>query len=68
MGLTRGNRYHELQVTSESRISDVSAQLRVKTFECERAELLLHEAQTSLAAANLEAQKQREKVAVVTQE
>ena len=61
-------RYNELQLTSESRISDLSAQLRVKTFECARVELLLEEAQASLAAANLESQKQREKVAVATQE
>lgn len=52
-------------MTSESRASDLTSQLRLKSFECERLQVLLREAQTSLTGANLEVQKQQEKVCLM---
>ena len=57
-------RYHQLQVSSESQISDLQSELQMKAFECERAHLLQEERNKTLTQCQREREKFREKLEV----
>lgn len=57
-------RFRQLQLSSESHISDFQSELQMKVFECERVHLLQEETNKSLAIALREKNKFREKIEV----
>ena len=51
------NRLRHLQVSSDSKISEITNELRLKTFEAERMQLVYTETCRNLEKANLENQQ-----------
>ena len=59
---------HELKMSCDGTISSLATDVRLKSFELERAQLVVEESQSGLTSANLEIEKLRSKVEVVTKE
>ena len=54
-------RYRQLQLTADSRQSDLQKEISVKQFELERLQMILDETATNLRQAKLEAEKYQSK-------
>ncbi len=62
------SRFHQLQVSSDARLSKLQSELQVKQFESEKTHVLHEEASRGLRQCELEQEKLRKKVEVLTQE
>ena len=57
-------RFRQLQATSESRVSEVQNELKVKMFETERTQMINAETVKNLGQAEMEIEKLQRKVEV----
>ena len=58
----------QLQVGSDSRVSELLNQLKLKTFESERAQMVQEETARSLSLCQMECEKHQKKLKVLTKE
>ena len=58
----------KLQLSSDSALSDVEQQLKIKLFELQRLQTVHDDTQTALRSAQAEADKARQKMEVLTRE
>ena len=58
----------QLQVGSDSRVAELSSQLKLKTFESERAQMVQEETARSLSLCQMECEKHQKKLEVLTKE
>uniref|UniRef100_A0A8C4NMH6 Progesterone immunomodulatory binding factor 1 n=1 Tax=Eptatretus burgeri TaxID=7764 RepID=A0A8C4NMH6_EPTBU len=58
----------KVQLSAETRVSELQAQLQMRSFEAERAQLLHEEVQKALEQSCLECQRSQEKLEVLTKE
>ena len=58
----------QLQVGSDSRVAELSSQLKLKTFESERAQMVQEETARSLSLCQMECEKRQKKLEVLTKE
>ncbi|ERE87144.1 progesterone-induced-blocking factor 1-like protein, partial [Cricetulus griseus] len=61
-------RYRELQLSTESKVSEFLHQSKLKSFESERVQLLQEETARNLAQCQLECEKYQKKLEVLTKE
>ncbi|XP_068382655.1 progesterone-induced-blocking factor 1 isoform X3 [Eschrichtius robustus] len=64
----RENRYRELQLSTESKVTEFLHQSKIKSFESERAQLLQEETARNLTQCQLECEKYQKKLEVLTKE
>ncbi|XP_042110872.1 progesterone-induced-blocking factor 1 isoform X2 [Ovis aries] len=64
----RENRYRELQLSAESKVTEFLHQSKIKSFESERAQLLQEETARNLTQCQLECEKYQKKLEVLTKE
>uniref|UniRef100_A0A4W2EML5 Progesterone immunomodulatory binding factor 1 n=1 Tax=Bos indicus x Bos taurus TaxID=30522 RepID=A0A4W2EML5_BOBOX len=64
----RENRYRELQLSAESKVTEYLHQSKIKSFESERAQLLQEETARNLTQCQLECEKYQKKLEVLTKE
>ncbi|XP_052046764.1 progesterone-induced-blocking factor 1 isoform X2 [Apodemus sylvaticus] len=64
----RENRYRELQLSTESKVSEFLHQSKLKAFESERVQLLQEETARNLTQCQLECEKYQKKMEVLTKE
>ncbi|XP_031217223.1 progesterone-induced-blocking factor 1 [Mastomys coucha] len=62
------DRYRELQLSTESRVSEFLHQSKLKSFESERVQLLQEETARNLTQCQLECEKYQKKLEVLTKE
>ncbi|XP_040609074.1 progesterone-induced-blocking factor 1 isoform X3 [Mesocricetus auratus] len=62
------DRYRELQLSTESKVSEFLHQSKLKSFESERVQLLQEETARNLAQCQLECEKYQKKLEVLTKE
>ncbi|XP_045143098.1 progesterone-induced-blocking factor 1 [Echinops telfairi] len=62
------DRYRELQMSEESKVSEFLHQSKLKSFECERVQLLQEETARNLMQCQLECEKYQKKLEVLTKE
>ncbi|KAK7096662.1 progesterone-induced-blocking factor 1-like [Littorina saxatilis] len=62
------NQYRELQSKSESRVSDVRNDLKVKAFEAERSQMVYEETLKNLKDSEIEVEKLQKKAEMLTKE
>ncbi|XP_059147396.1 progesterone-induced-blocking factor 1-like [Physella acuta] len=60
--------FRQLQTTSESRLSEIQNELKIKMFEAERTQMIHSETVANLSHANLEIEKLQKKQEVLTKE
>ncbi|KAG7315972.1 hypothetical protein KOW79_020838 [Hemibagrus wyckioides] len=60
--------FRQLQVTSDSRASELHTQMKLKAFEAERAQMVQEETARSLTLCQIECEKQQKKLEVLTKE
>ncbi|KAK3511111.1 hypothetical protein QTP70_031458 [Hemibagrus guttatus] len=56
------NRFRQLQVTSDSRASDLHNQMKLKAFEAERTQMVQEETARTLTLCQIECEKQQKKL------
>lgn len=56
------NRFRQLQLNSESRVSELKNQMKLKAFEAERAQIIQEEAARNLSLCQIECEKQQKKL------
>ncbi|XP_006882790.1 PREDICTED: progesterone-induced-blocking factor 1 [Elephantulus edwardii] len=61
-------RYREMQLSEESKVTEFLHQSKLKSFECERVQLLQEETARNLAQCQLECEKYQKKLEVLTKE
>ncbi|XP_063506996.1 progesterone-induced-blocking factor 1 isoform X3 [Pongo pygmaeus] len=64
----RENRYRELQLSTESKVTEFLHQSKLKSFESERVQLLQEETARNLTQCQLECEKYQKKLEVLTKE
>nr|XP_019776619.2 progesterone-induced-blocking factor 1 isoform X2 [Tursiops truncatus] len=62
------DRYRELQLSTESKVTEFLHQSKIKSFESERAQLLQEETARNLTQCQLECEKYQKKLEVLTKE
>ncbi|XP_006076099.2 progesterone-induced-blocking factor 1 isoform X1 [Bubalus bubalis] len=62
------DRYRELQLSAESKVTEFLHQSKIKSFESERAQLLQEETARNLTQCQLECEKYQKKLEVLTKE
>ncbi|XP_006864380.1 PREDICTED: progesterone-induced-blocking factor 1 [Chrysochloris asiatica] len=62
------DRYRELQLSEESKVTEFLHQSKLKAFECERVQLLQEETARNLTQCQLECEKYQKKLEVLTKE
>ncbi|KAL2087881.1 hypothetical protein ACEWY4_016709 [Coilia grayii] len=60
--------FRQLQVGSESRVAEILNQLKLKSFELERAQMVQEETARSLSLCQMECEKHQRKLEVLTKE
>ncbi|XP_071481297.1 progesterone-induced-blocking factor 1-like [Diadema antillarum] len=61
-------KYRELQASSDARLSELSGEVRLKSFEAERSGMIQEETLQSLKQAQVDSDKLQKKIEVVTKE
>nr|KAF6460848.1 progesterone immunomodulatory binding factor 1 [Molossus molossus] len=64
----RENRYRELQLSTESKVTEFLHQSKLKSFESERIQLIQEETARNLTQCQLECEKYQKKLEVLTKE
>ncbi|XP_070265054.1 progesterone-induced-blocking factor 1 isoform X3 [Myotis yumanensis] len=64
----RENRYRELQLSTESKVTEFLHQSKLKSFESERVQLIQEETARNLTQCQLECEKYQKKLEVLTKE
>ncbi|KAG9492103.1 hypothetical protein GDO78_000560 [Eleutherodactylus coqui] len=64
----RENRYRQLQLGTEGKMSELSHQAKMKSFEAERSHIVLEETTDNLQKCQLECEKYQKKLEVLTKE
>uniref|UniRef100_A0A6I8PZB3 Progesterone immunomodulatory binding factor 1 n=1 Tax=Xenopus tropicalis TaxID=8364 RepID=A0A6I8PZB3_XENTR len=64
----RENRYRQLQLSTESKVSELLHQTKLKSFEAERSHILQEEAMENLQKCQLECEKYQKKLEILTKE
>ncbi|KAM6178035.1 progesterone-induced-blocking factor 1 [Rhynchocyon petersi] len=62
------DRYRELQLSEESKVTEFLHESKLKSFECERVQILQEETARNLAQCQLECEKYQKKLEVLTKE
>lgn len=57
-------RYRELQAASDSKVTELQSELKLKQFELDRSQMLYEEASQSLKQANVDTTKYQHKLEV----
>ncbi|XP_077469221.1 progesterone-induced-blocking factor 1 isoform X3 [Stigmatopora argus] len=60
--------FRQLQLGTDSRVAELSNQAKLHSFEAERAQMMKEETDKALAQCQVECEKQRKKLEVLTQE